>query len=143
MPVAVVDANVLVSWRLESDQNHRRGNEICTAASNGELPKLRVPYPFLQEAVKHVHNDAGLGEATKTYEAVRADEMFVIVYPNENDYRRGYALFETTSDLELPDAVGVAYMRRVGVGHIYSFDSGFDGKRDIERWNTAHDPYAP
>lgn len=138
MQAAVVDRNVLVAWRIESDQNHQRGVEICSRASDGDLPQLWIPRPFLQETIKHVDKEAGWRPAVETYRTLDGDPMFELVNLTENDYRRGYAIFETTYELEFPDAVGLAYMHRVGLEHSYSFDDA----ANVSRWNVAHDPYA-
>lgn len=46
-------------------------------------------------------------------------------------------------ELELPDAIAVAYMRREQIEYIYSCDDDFDRFDDITRLDSEHNPHAP
>lgn len=143
MPVAVADTNILFAWRSEFDQHHQRGREICTAASENRLPKLLIPQIFLQETLKHVHNEASYVTAIQTLDRLVRDRGFSITNLREEDYDRGRAIYRQFDELEYPDAVCVAYMRREQFTYIYSFDSNFDVFSDITRFNSPHNPFAP
>ena len=51
-------------------------------------------------------------------------------------------LFSGTTDVELTDAILVAYMRRIGHEYIYSFDDDFDRYDGVTRLTTADNPFA-
>lgn len=140
---ALVDSNILYAWRNENDERHRTGREIVEAASDGKLPKLYIPDAFFHETIKHVHNELGYGECIRTMDALGSDPELSIVSLEGRDFDRGRAILRRHDELELADAIALAYMRREGVEHIYSCDDDFDRFDDIVRLNTATNPFGP
>lgn len=137
---AVVDSNILYGWRNANDQHHDVATAIIDASKRQQFPTLHIPRVFYLETIKHVHNELGYTEAIRTIEMIRDAPQLVGVGLQEQDYNLGKALFRLHSELELPDAVGIAYMRREGVDYIYSLDDDFDRFDDIVRLNTATPP---
>lgn len=140
---AVIDSNLLYAWRNRNDELHTPGKDVVEAASNQQLPKLHIPHVFFQETAKHVHNILGYQECINTMDALIADPQFSIIPLKEGDLRRGRALFRRNNELELPDAIAVAYMRREQIEYIYSCDDDFDRFDDITRLNSAINPHSP
>ena len=141
--VAVIDSNLLYAWRNENDELHQQGDDIVDAASNQRLPKLHIPHVFFQETTKHVHNELDYDEAITTMDTLLRDPQFSIIPLKDGDLRRGRALFRQHDELELPDAIAVAYMRRTQIEYIYSDDDDFDRFDDLSRLNTAFNPQSP
>jgi len=139
---AVIDTNLLYAWRNRNDQLHTEGKDVIEAASDGNLPKLHIPDVFFQETCKHIHNQLGYRECIRTMDALVADPQFSIIPLNDGDLRRGRSLFRRNNELELPDAIAVAYMRREQIEHIYSCDDDFDRFDDLTRLNSAINPHA-
>ncbi|MEE6210097.1 PIN domain-containing protein [Salarchaeum sp. III] len=138
--VAVVDSNILYGWRNENDEHHGTGAAIVDASKQPGFPTLHVPRVIYLEVVKHVHNELGYERALETIEMLRDAPQFTIIDLREADYRLGVALFRRHRELELPDAVVVAYMRRAGIEYIYSVDDDFDRFDDMVRLNAAVTP---
>jgi len=140
---AVIDSNLLYASRNSNDELHAQGDAVVEAASRGELPKMHVPHVFLQEVVKHTHNELGYQESLRTLNALVDDPQFAIITLTDGDLTRGRALFRQDPELELPDAIAVAYMRREQLEYIYSCDDDFDRFTDITRFDTDYNPHSP
>lgn len=140
---AVVDTNLLYAWRNKNDDHHTTGKNVVDAASDGDLPKVHIPFVFFQETTKHIHNELGYHEAISTMDTLVTDPQFSIIPLTEDDLRRGRAIFRRNDDLELPDSIAVAYMRREQLEYIYSVDDDFDRFDDITRLNSALNPHSP
>ena len=140
---AVIDSNLLYGWRNKNDELHQPGKDIVEAASSQQLPKLHIPHVFFQETAKHVHNSLGYQKCIRTIDALIADPRFSVIPLEDGDLRRGRALFRRNNELELPDAIAVAYMRREQIEYIYSCDDDFDRFDDLTRVNSAINPHSP
>jgi predicted nucleic acid-binding protein len=135
--VAVVDSNVLYGWRNANDQYHSRSNDIVDESKNERFPTLHIPDVFYVETVKHVHNELGYDETLDTVEMIRDAPQFSVIVLGEQDYNLGRALLRYHREIELPDAIATAYMRREQIEHVYSFDGGFDQFDDLTQLNAA------
>ena len=85
----------------------------------------------------HVHNELGYTATLETIEMIRDAPQLSVIGLGEQDYNLGAALFRLHRELELPDAIAVAYMRRESLGYIYSTDDDFDRFDDVTQLNTA------
>lgn len=143
MPEALVDANVLLGYRLKRDQYHERAREIVVGMDRGELPSGQVTNYALVEVLNPIQKRAGDERAAETLEFLRESRGFRVRHLAEEDFERGRALFRRSSGVELPDLVTVAYMRRRGLEYVYSFDDDFDRFDGITRLTSATNPFAP
>lgn len=142
MPEVVVDANVVYAERMERDQWHEEGTEIVRAMDRGDLPRGQITNYALPEILNPIQKRAGDDRAVETLTLLTKSGGFRIRYIAQEDFDRGCALFRRTSEVELPDLITVAYMRRVGLEFIYSFDEDFDRFDDITRLTTPDNPFS-
>lgn len=143
MPEAVVDSNVLFGYRSARDQWHERATAIVEAMDRGMLPKGHVTTIELPEVLNPIQKQAGYERAVETLDFLTESGGFDVQYVSNEDISRGRALFRRTPGPEITDAITVAYMNRVGLEYIYSFDDDFDRFDGITRLASATNPFAP
>lgn len=137
---AVVDSNILYGWRNANDEHHDVAKSIIDASKQERFPTVHIPHVFYLETIKHVQNELGYNEALETIEMIRDAPQLSVVGLRDQDYNLGKALFRLHKELELPDAIAVAYMRRENLEYIYSLDADFDRFDDVTRLNSATTP---
>ncbi|GAA0645223.1 type II toxin-antitoxin system VapC family toxin [Salarchaeum japonicum] len=139
---AVVDANVLFADRSRRDAFHDRASESMDAVDQGDLPLVHVLSQNLMEALASIQKNTTWGRAVETFQYLEDSKNIELVHPTESDQADGQVIFIRERNLELADAVTAAYMNRVGIEYVYSFDDDFDRFDTITRLSTADNPYA-
>lgn len=142
MPEVIVDSNVVYAERRERDQNHERASKIVRAMDRGDLPRGQVTNYALPEILNPIQKRAGDERAREALELLTKSGGFRIRHLAQEDFERGQALFRRMDGVELPDLITVAYMRRVGIEYIYSFDDDFDQFDDVTRLTTPDNPFS-
>lgn len=142
MPDAVVDSNVVVGARLKRDQWHERGKAIVGAIDAGELPQGRVTGYCLPEILVPIQKRGGDAPALATLEFLTESRGFELEHTAREDFTRGLAIYRREDAIEVVDCITVAYMQRLGLEYIYSFDDDFDRFEDVTRLETADNPFA-
>lgn len=142
MPNVLIDANVVYGFRMKRDQWHDRATPIIRAMDAGKLPQGIVTNYALPEILNPIQKRAGHDRAIKTLDFLTRSGGFRIRTLAQDDFTRGQAIYREEANVELPDAITVAYMRRNELEYIYSFDDDFDQFDDITRLNTSTNPFA-
>ena len=96
----------------------------------------------LPEILNPIQKRAGGDRAVETLDLLTKSGGFRLRHLAQEDFDRGRAMFRRTSEIELPDLVTVAYMRRTGLEFIYSFDDDFDRFDDVTRLTTPENPFS-
>lgn len=141
MPEAVVDSNVLFGFRSRRDQWHERATEIVVGMDAGKLPRGQVTNYALPEVLNPLLKAAGYDRAVETLDFLDRSAGFRLRHLSQDDFARGQVLFRREAGVELTDAITVAYMRRMGLRYIYSFDDDFDQFEDVRRLDAAVNPF--
>lgn len=126
MESVLVDSNVIIASRFSRDQNHQRGKEITEAFDHGDLPTGRIPSDALEEILNYIHTRASHDDAVETLDKLQESSGFEVVYTQKSDFDAGRSLFRRYEGLSLTDGILAAYMQRIGIDYIYSFDDDFD-----------------
>ena len=143
MQEALVDANVVYAFRMQRDQWHDEGAAIVTAIDAGDLPRGLLTSFTLTEILTPIQHRAGHDPAVDTLDFLKRSGGFRLCHVAQEDFARAQALLPENPEVELPDLMTVAYMQRLGVEYIYSFDDDFDRFDDITRLTTPTDPFHP
>lgn len=138
---AVVDSNVVFGFRSRRDQWHEPASAIVVGMDAGDLPRGLVTNYALPEVLNPLLKGAGYDRAVETLDFLNGSAGFRIRHLAQDDFAAGRALFRRTPGVELTDAITVAYMRRVGLEYVYSFDDDFDRFEDVTRLDTAENPF--
>lgn len=141
MAEVVIDSNVLFAFRSRRDQWHEPATAIVNGLDRGELPRAQVTNYTLPEILNPILKAAGTERARETLEFLTRSGGFRIRHLAQEDFNRGQALFRREENIELTDTITVAYMRRIGLEYVYSFDDDFDRFDEITRLTTATNPF--
>jgi predicted nucleic acid-binding protein len=141
MPEALVDADVVFAFRSARDQYHEPSTEIVEAMDRGDLPRGLVTNYTLPEILNPIAKLAGGDAAVETLDFLLESAGLRLRHLAQEDFSRGQAVFRRHDDLEITDAILVAYMRRTETDVIYSFDDDFDRFEDVTRLTVAVDPF--
>lgn len=142
MPTAQLDAGIIYADRNRNDSFHDTGHQIMQAAHRGELPQLRICSHNLIEATNAIQRNLSWERAVETYRYLHDSAQFELVHPSAADFVTAQSIFVRERELELADALTTAYMNRVGVTYIYSFDDDFDRFDQLVRLNAGVNPFA-
>lgn len=142
MPAAVVDSVVLLDfWDERDERRHERARNIVRGIDHGALPTGRVTNYVVLELLNLLDKRLGTGLASDTYRRLDESAGFETVQATDDDFRLAIELFERYDGLSFGDATIVAYMRRLGIEYVYSFDADFDAVDGITRLATKENPY--
>lgn len=141
MPDVVVDSNVVFAFRSRRDQWHEPAVEIVNGMDRGDLPRAQITNYTLPEILNPILKRAGYDRAVETLDFLTQSGGFRLRHLAQEDFNRGQALFRRDENLEITDAIIAAYMRRIGLEYIYSFDDDFDRFEDITRLTAAANPF--
>ena len=141
MASVLVDSNVLIGYRLSRDQFHDPAAEIVRAIDAGDLPKAFLTNYCLGETLNIVGERAGHRRGVETLDALVESHGIEIVQATQADFSTGQAIYRRSPGLTFVDSITVAYMRRVDLEYIYSFDDDFDRFDGITRLDTPDDPF--
>ena len=106
----------------------------------GILPRGHVTNYTLPEVLNPILKRAGYEYAVETLDFLTESRGFRIRHLTRDDFTRGTAVFNRESGVEITDSILVAYMERVGIEYIYSFDDDFDRFDNVTRLTTADNP---
>lgn len=143
MPVAVVDANVLIAFTNADDQHHETGADIVAGIDRGVLPTAEMTTYVVAETLDFVNERRRLGVAEHLLDRLDQASGFRVAHATPADFDRAADVFRTYDGLSFSDATTVAYMRRTGVRYLYSFDDDFDAVDGLVRLDARIDPFRP
>jgi predicted nucleic acid-binding protein len=142
MPVALIDSNILIDYKDTSpDGRHELAAGIVQAIDRGNLPTARVTNYVLLESLNWIHERQRHDIAVDLRNRLSNSAGFELVHSAQTDFHRAVELFETYEGLAFGDATIVAYMQRVNIEYLYSFDDDFDVIDSITRLETAENPF--
>jgi predicted nucleic acid-binding protein len=128
----VIDSVVLIGAFYRNDQWHLKSAPIIRSLESGSSHAYITDF-ILAEVANFLHQKAGHHAAVETLDALESAENISIIRLTDDQFVAGRACFEKYNRLSFVDALTVAYMQEVGLIHIYSFDSDFDGINGIIR----------
>lgn len=141
MGVAVVDTGVLIGMADVNDEHHAVAVDIVRGIDHGDLPTGRVTNYVILETLNWIHTRKRHEMAQETYSRLNESAGFEVLQATQTDFYRSVDLFGTFESLSFGDATIVAYMERVGIEYVYSFEDDFDVVEGISRLETPHNPF--
>jgi predicted nucleic acid-binding protein len=141
MATVVLDSNVVLAHRLERDQHHEQGKAIVDAIDAGDLPTGQLTEVQVTEILNPIQKLFGHDRAVETLTLLETSPGIDIETLAAADETRARELFRRHTAPEFSDALIGAYMERIGIKFIYSFDDDFDEFEHVTRLNTAENPF--
>lgn len=143
MAVAVLDTTVLYGAADRGDEWHRLGLQIVRGVDRGSLPDGIVTDFVLAETLTGMVRNLSHRAAVDYLDRLEANDRFEIVWLTADAFATGKAAFRRHEQLSLVDGLIVGHMRDRDLGHLYSFDDGFDEVEGVTRLATADNPFSP
>lgn len=132
-----LDTTVLISAAFPRERRHKEGRAIVTAIENGIVGRPVFTDYILDELITFIRRRKGPAESNEALDVMLYSPHLSFVKVEDRHFEAGLQLFRTYERLSLTDAISVAVMRDLGIGFIFSFDSGFDGIPSITRLTTV------
>jgi predicted nucleic acid-binding protein len=132
-----LDTTVLISAAFSRERRHKEGGAIVTAIENGIVGRPVFTDYILDELITFIRRRKGPEESNEALDVMLYSPHLSFVKVEDRHFEAGLQLFRTYERLSLTDAISVAVMRDLGIGFIFSFDSGFDGIPSITRLTTV------
>ena len=143
MPRALVDTTVLFAAAYRHDGAHEDALPILHGVDAADLPKAVVIDYVLAETLNGLTTHAGQDGAVDFLTRIEENTRFHIGGLTADAFSTAKALFRQYGGFSFVDACIVSYMQTEGLGYLYAFDDGFDAAEDIDRLDTATNPYHP
>lgn len=132
-----IDTTVLISAAFPRERHHKEGRAVVTAIEDGVVGRPVFTDYILDELVTFIRMKKGPEESNEALDIMLYSPSLSFVKVEDRHFEAGLQLFRTYERLSLTDAVSMAVMRDLGIGFIFSFDSGFDGIPGITRITTV------
>ncbi len=127
-----IDSVIWIAYKNKNDSWHEKaGNLLPTILSTSE--RAYVTDYIILETVNHLLRKTSFETAKETLEMFLRSPRITTLYNDENTFRQTQDLFDRYSGLSITDANIVLHMLRLRESTLFSFDSGFDGVRQISR----------
>lgn len=143
MPRALVDTTVLFAAAYRRDSAHNDAIPILTGIDTGELPEAVVLDYVLAETMNGLMAHAGHHAAVDYLDRLETNTRVHLDALTADGFAMAKGLFRLHEPFSFVDAAIVAYMQTEGLGYLYAFDDDFDAASDIDRLDTATNPYRP
>lgn len=133
----IVDSGVWIGAFNPKDAHYGKAAGIVEAISRGKLGRALITSFIFGEVVTYVRRKIGPERATEVARAMLDSKHVEILHIDGHMFNAGCHIFEVYPRLSFADSVSAAVMEDTGIRHIISFDSGFDGVRDIIRLESV------
>ena len=128
----IADSNFFIALFRVNDGFHNRAVEIMDDL-NGRNEILVVTTHVVEEAVTYVFSREGSDRAFDVAQAIVSSENLSIESVTKQDIVSAAETMRKYKKLSLSDSLSVGLARKLGIGQILSFDSGFDHIQGIRR----------
>ena len=131
---ALVDTGILVGALNRRDSLHAPALAIVRAIDDGKLGRAIVTDFVLAETLNYVNRKVDGDLARETLRRLLDSAHFVIERTPDTVWNKARdVVFPRYGHLSFTDALVVAHLSQRGLRRLFSFDSGFDAVRGIER----------
>ncbi|KXB01992.1 hypothetical protein AKJ44_01640 [candidate division MSBL1 archaeon SCGC-AAA261F17] len=135
-----VDSGVWIGAFNPKDAHHERAKPIIKAVTDGEPGGIIITDHIFGEVATYTRRKIGIEKSVKAARAMLDTDHVEIIVINDDLFSASYHIFERYPQLSFADAASIVVMRNQDVTEIFSFDSGFDGVREVNRLNALPKP---
>ncbi|MDB2272280.1 PIN domain-containing protein [Halorubrum ezzemoulense] len=143
MPRALVDTSVLFAAGYRRDGAHDEALPILTGIDSADLPEAVIVDHVLAETLNGLTTHAGHSAAVDFFDRLEENARIHIDSLTSDGFATAKGLFRQYEQFSFVDAAVVAYIQAEGLGYLYAFDDDFDAAADVDRLDTATNPYRP
>ena len=127
-----IDSVIWIAYKNKNDSWHEKAKNLLPSILSTSERAYVTDYIIL-ETVNHLLRKTTFETAKETLEMFLRSPRITSLYNEENTFRQTQDLFDRHSGLSITDANIVLHMLRLKERTLFSFDSGFDGVRQISR----------
>jgi len=133
----LIDSGVWIGASNPKDTHHREAASVLKSILTGDLGKVLITNLIFSEVVTYIRRKVGQKQSVEAAMMLIDSERVEIIHVDENAFNAAYHMFERYPELSFADAASVAVMKDRDIQQIVSFDKGFNGIRDIVRFETV------
>ncbi len=133
----VIDSGVWIGAFNPNDRYHQKAKVILQSLVNGELGRALITDHILGEVTTYLRMKIRPDRSPEVARVMLDSDHLEIVYVDRDILNAAYHIFKRYEQLSFADAVSIVVIRNKGASGIFSFDKGFDGARNIHRFETV------
>ena len=115
------------------DQYYKEGSKIIEALIENRIKDAHISDFIFNEVVTYIRKKIGIKESIETANALLNSYNIRIIYVDQAIFNASYHIFQRYDQLNFTDSTIVVIMKNLKIKNLFSFDSGFDGIKDISR----------
>ncbi|NHI91372.1 MAG: PIN domain-containing protein [Candidatus Lokiarchaeota archaeon] len=134
-----IDTGVWIGAFVKRDQYHKKAKSIINWVNSQNKYKIIVTNLIMAEVANFLKRKNYGTPARKIVEIFNTDEKIDLYFDDEKMSEITVHLFNQYDRLSYVDANSIAFYWKLKCAYIFSFDSDFDGIRDIKRLENVPD----
>lgn len=128
-----IDSGVWIAAYNNKDLHYNAGKKIITALTNNQLEIVIISDQIFNEVVTFLRKKFGYDASNKAAEGMINSPHVATRIIDDNTFNSAFHIFQLYERLSFTDASTVVIMKNEGIRFLFSFDSDFDGIKDIIR----------
>jgi len=129
-----IDSGVWIAAFNSKDQYHKAGSKIIEALTEDTIKDVYISDYIFNEVVTYIRKKIGSKESIETANSLLNPYNLRITYVDQTIFNASYHIFQQYDQLSFTDSTIVVLMKNLKIKTLFSFDSGFDGIKDINRF---------
>ena len=129
-----IDSGVWIAAFNSKDQYHKEGSKIIEALTENGIKDAHISDYIFNEVVIYIRKKIGCKESIETANSLLNSYNLRIIYVDQSIFNASYHIFQRYDQLSFTDSTIVVIMKNLKIKTLFSFDSGFDGIKDISRF---------
>ena len=131
-----VDSRVWIAAFNKKDKHHTAASKIIQHLLDEQIDKVYISDYVFEEVTTYIKKKISPEASILVVEAMLDSQNIEIIFMNEKSFNASYHIFKMYDRLSFTDASIVVMMKNRKIQYLYSFDSGFDSVKEIQRLNT-------
>ena len=131
--VYFIDSGVFIGAFNKKDFYHDKASKIINSIINDEIQKCYFSDYIFDEVTTYIRKKIGAAQSIKVAEALLNFSKLKFLIVDEATVYASFHLFKRYERLSFTDSISIVLMKNYKINKIFSFDSGFNGIKDIIR----------
>ncbi len=132
-----VDSGVWIAAFNKKDKHHKAASKIINQLLDDQIDKAYISDYVFDEVTTYIKKKISPEASILVAEAMLDSQNIEIIFMDEKIFNASYHIFKMYDRLSFTDASIVVIMKNRKIKLLYSFDSGFDSVKEIQRLNIV------
>lgn len=128
-----IDSGVWIAAFNKKDKHHTAAGKIIHHLLDEQIDKVYISDYVFDEVTTYIKKKISPESSILVAEAMLDSHRIEIIFMNEKIFNASYHIFKMYDRLSFTDASIVVMMKNRKIKQLYSFDSGFDSVKEIQR----------